>query len=339
MRYRALAAREAIEQRDQQKRQIYPGPWVHQESHDTQSDTATWDGFLTGAWVSPPTTSADSSASSLASAASSIITQPPLLSTSEVSIFDIYTTTNVYGVVTTVTFPVDTPEPTDEVLVTVQFVRDKFTPGAQAGIIISCILGFAAIVVASIWFCCGKPRRKRLRATEEMQLHRERQEAAARAEQRPLGSSVENISVPAPAMTELNTSGVSQGSIAPPAARGAVGRSESIAQRHMSLRGGGSDAPPTYEECVPATHKRLAGGTVQRGGPIQFAPSMEDEDGSGMVADGKMPISEMALEDVVVDRRRDDVGEGPARDLLEGGRDFGMRHGSGGGDTTGHSNV
>jgi hypothetical protein len=196
-------------------------------------------------------------------------------------------------------------------------------------------------VIAAIWFCCGKPRRKRLKAQEEMQLHRERAEAAARADERPLGSSVQNLGTQVPSTMEMTHTGVGVGVIgAPVAARGAVGRSMSNVQRHMSLRGGGSDAPPTYEECVPPTHQRLAGGMVQRGGPIQFVPmQVEEEDGAGMVADGKMPISEMPLEDVVVNRRQDEVGESSASNFQEGGRDFHDRHRLGGGDTTGHSNV
>lgn len=259
-------------------------------------------------------------------------------------------TTDGYGAVHT-EMPTITsiPQPTGPVNISIAANVDEdvedFTTGERAAIIIASVLGIAAIVIASIWFCCGKPRRRKIKAREEMQLHRERAEAAARADVRPLGSSVQNLvaPVPPPPPTEMiHTDPGLRQSIAPVAARGAVGRVASNVGRHVSLRGGGgSDAPPSYEEAVPATHQRLAGGVVQRGGPISFAPPVDEEDGAGMVADGKMPLSEIPFEDVVLEQQTSNSGESAssASSFHEGGRDFSSRHAQSGGDTTGHSNV
>lgn len=224
-----------------------------------------------------------------------------------------------------------------------EFKKD-FSNGVKAAIIVSAVFGAVAIIIASIWFCCGKPRRKKLKAQEEMQLHRERMEAETRAGNQPLGDSVQNLGsqVPVPP-TEMVQS---RHSIAPVQARGAVGV---VAGRHVSLRGGagrvrgGSDAPPSYEEIVPATHQRIAGGMNHRGMPTgnyTTAP-LDEEDGEGMVADGKMPLSEIPFEDVVLDSHTTAGGESSSSgsSFREGGRDFESRHAEAGGDTTGHSNV
>lgn len=172
-------------------------------------------------------------------------------------------------------------------------------------------------------------------------------EAAAREQERPLGDSVQNLTTSAPPAVgesaEMTFTGAGlQSSIAPVQAVGAVGRtpSNSNVHRHVSLRGGGSDAPPSYEEVVPPSHQRLAGGMVQRGhNGISVASPVDEEDGAGMVADGKMPLSEMPFEDVVVERQRNDSGVSSAANFEEGGRNFHDRHAMQGGDTTGHSNV
>jgi hypothetical protein len=74
------------------------------------------------------------------------------------------------------------------------------------------------------------------------------------------------------------------------------------------------DAPPRYEEVVPAQHHRLAGG-------------MPDEE-EGMVADGKMPLSEIPFEDVRLDGER--AGGQASRVVGQPQR--------GAGDTMGHTN-
>lgn len=138
-------------------------------------------------------------------------------------------------------------------------------------------------------------------------------------------------------------------SIAPVAARGAVGRAAERLSRHVSLRstgtaggGHGMDVPPPqYEEHVPPAHQRLAGGMPRRGDQIQ--PMPEEEEGMGMVADGKTPLSEIPFEDVVLTptNRSQASGSASSSGSSGGGRDFGERHAmdNGGGNTFGHTNA
>ena len=232
---------------------------------------------------------------------------------------------------------------------------DKFSEGVKAAVIIACIFGVVAIVIASIWFCCGKPRRRRLKAEEDMMRYRERMDAEARAGAVPgVQVPLRNLEGGDATIGNVNGAGGRQ-SIAPVAARGAVGRVASRLSRHVSMRstgtaggGGGTDAPPRYEEQVPPAHQRLAGGMVRRGGGggghhhhNQISPMQEEEDGMGMVADGKTPLSEIPFEDVVLTPTRSQASGSASPSGSEGGRDFGNRHamGNGRGDTTGHTNA
>ncbi len=87
--------------------------------------------------------------------------------------------------------------------------------------------------------------------------------------------------------------------------------------------GPGPEAPPPrYEEVVPSQHQTIAGGIAH----------VRDDDernvADGIVADGKTPLSEIAFEDVVLDRSN---GEGSSRT-------FEAQHFGLGGDTRGHTN-
>lgn len=83
-----------------------------------------------------------------------------------------------------------------------------------------------------------------------------------------------------------------------------------------------SDAPPTYEEAVPAQHQRLAGGISNT-----ITTSEEDD---AVVSDGKTPLSEIPFEDVVLDH--------DASSQSSGSRMFDQMHHGAGGDTRGHTN-
>lgn len=221
---------------------------------------------------------------------------------------------------------------------------EQFSQGVKAGIVIAGICGIVAIVIASIWFCCGKPRRRRLRAEEDMERYRERLEAER------AGGGVPGVQVPLRTLSRENAAR-DRTSIAPVAARGAVGRVAERLSRHVSLRstgtagGHGLDVPPPqYEEHVPPAHQRLAGGMARRGDQMQIQPMVEEDDGMGVVADGKTPLSEIPFEDVVLTPTNGSQASGsasPSPSGSEGGRDFGERHamGNGGGNTYGHTNA
>lgn len=82
---------------------------------------------------------------------------------------------------------------------------------------------------------------------------------------------------------------------------------------------GGDVAPPRYEEVVPPQHQRLAGGISHN----------REEEEAGVVADGKTPLSEIPFEDVVLDH---------THSASSSSQGFSMRHHTGIGDTTGHTN-
>ena len=88
--------------------------------------------------------------------------------------------------------------------------------------------------------------------------------------------------------------------------------------RQVSVRG----APPQYEEVVPPAHQSLAGG-------MRNSIMSDDEAGMGVVADGKMPLSEIPFEDVVLESVSSHSSQN---------REFNERHRMGGGDTRGHTN-
>ncbi|EKD14445.1 uncharacterized protein L3040_005723 [Drepanopeziza brunnea f. sp. 'multigermtubi'] len=79
----------------------------------------------------------------------------------------------------------------------------------------------------------------------------------------------------------------------------------------------GEAPPPVYEVAIPPQHRYVAGGATH---------ITEEEE--GIISDGKMPLSEIPFEDVVLDHP---PSEGSSRSFSE--RHYGL-----GGDTTGHTN-
>jgi hypothetical protein len=87
----------------------------------------------------------------------------------------------------------------------------------------------------------------------------------------------------------------------------------------------GEDSPPQYAEVVPPQHQRIAGGITN---------VREEEE--GIISDGKTPLSEIAFEDVVLERTGSDASGSGSSSRSPGG-EFGRHHGMGG-DTSGHTN-
>ncbi|KAE8448083.1 hypothetical protein EG329_009848 [Mollisiaceae sp. DMI_Dod_QoI] len=97
-----------------------------------------------------------------------------------------------------------------------------------------------------------------------------------------------------------------------------VNRMSRMLSTRTRLSGFGGEAPPPlYAEVTPPQHTTIAGGITH---------VREEEE--GIISDGKMPLSEIPFEDVVLDHS---PSEGSARN-------FGDRHLRLGGDTTGHTN-
>lgn len=83
---------------------------------------------------------------------------------------------------------------------------------------------------------------------------------------------------------------------------------------------GGDAPPPRYEEVVPPQHHTLAGGMAH----------VRQEEEDGVVADGKMPLSEIPFEDVVLDHTTSESASSQS---------FASMHHNGMGDTRGHTNT
>jgi hypothetical protein len=92
--------------------------------------------------------------------------------------------------------------------------------------------------------------------------------------------------------------------------------------------GGGGDAPPIYAEVAPPEHQTVAGG-MRDANEVQ---RLEEE--AAVVSDGKTPLSEIAFEDVVLERH---VSESESSGSSS--RGFDLRHHAMGGDTTGRTNT
>lgn len=86
----------------------------------------------------------------------------------------------------------------------------------------------------------------------------------------------------------------------------------------------GADAPPSYEEVVPP-HLRVATG------PPRVFHAAEGDD--GVVADGKMPLSEIPFEDIVLEPSSSSSSASSAN------QNFESVHHNGIGDTRGHTNT
>lgn len=93
------------------------------------------------------------------------------------------------------------------------------------------------------------------------------------------------------------------------------------------LAGPGGEAPPPRYEEVVSLHNRAPGGGI-------LLVSADDE--AGVVADGKMPISEMALEDVVLEDYTQLSSQGSASSASQR---FAAIHHDGIGNTMGHTNC
>ncbi|TVY80938.1 hypothetical protein LSUE1_G004597 [Lachnellula suecica] len=161
---------------------------------------------------------------------------------------------------------------------------DKFGNGAKVAVILSAMLGVLIVVVLSMWFCCNccGLRRKRRRPHEQDRAERNANGVL------PMHALQNRTVVEPPPMARLGTRPV-------------------------------SDAPPSYEEAVPAQHQRLAGG-------LSNTTSEEDD---AVISDGKTPLSEMPFEDVVLDH---------VSSQSSGSRTFDQMHHGAGGDTRGHTN-
>lgn len=85
----------------------------------------------------------------------------------------------------------------------------------------------------------------------------------------------------------------------------------------------GEEPPPMYAEVIQPGHQRIAGGITN---------VREEEE--GIISDGKMPLSEIAFEDVVLERSR---SGGSGSSSRSPGNGFQNHHGMGG-DTSGHTN-
>jgi hypothetical protein len=85
------------------------------------------------------------------------------------------------------------------------------------------------------------------------------------------------------------------------------------------------DAPPMYEESVPLQHHTLAGGMA----------GVRNEEEDGMIADGKMPLSEIPFEDVVVGESHTSISSSSS---FSNSRQFAAIHHNGIGNTYGHTN-
>lgn len=90
------------------------------------------------------------------------------------------------------------------------------------------------------------------------------------------------------------------------------------------------DAPPSYEESVPASHQQRAVGA-----PLHITPAPE-EDPSNIVVDGKPPLSEIPFEDVDVNGLGEPSSSASASSS-SAARSFHDVHHAGPGDTTGHT--
>jgi len=167
---------------------------------------------------------------------------------------------------------------------------DGMAHGAKAVVVIVTLLGVAAIVLASIWFCCGgKARWARRKAA--------RQQGAAVLPLHTISGQTQEQSRELPQ------------SAAEPVVHPA-----------------GDLPPPSYEEVVPARHQRLAGGLPTR--------NEEEEEGDGLVVDGKTPLSEIPFEDVVLDHSP----SGSSSSASSANQSFSARHHNQHGDTNGHTN-
>lgn len=91
----------------------------------------------------------------------------------------------------------------------------------------------------------------------------------------------------------------------------------------MGRRAPAGDAPPSYEEVVPA-HLRVATG------PPRILHVGEGED--GMIADGKTPLSEIPFEDVMLEPSSSSSSMSSANQAFQNVHHNGM------GDTRGHTN-
>jgi len=178
---------------------------------------------------------------------------------------------------------------------------DGMRHGAKAGVIAIMLLGILAIVLVSIWFCCGgKSRWARRKAARE--------------------------GAPLPLHTISNQPQEQSRGPPQPAAQTASDQPASDQYARGQPTGyqrGGELPPPSYEEAVPAQHQRLAGGL----------PTRDDEE-DGMVVDGKTPLSEIPFEDVVLDHSP----SGSSSSANSANQSFSARHHNQHGDTSGHTN-
>ncbi len=166
---------------------------------------------------------------------------------------------------------------------------DNLGHGKQALVAIVILLGVVAIVSLSAWYCCGCCG---LRARRQKRLEARQREFSPANGAIPLGNVPPRMSAGTRAIAALPRFGPRP------------------------------DAPPPrYEEVVPPQHQTLAGG-------VTHVRAEEENVADGIVADGKTPMSEIAFEDVVLDRSN---GEGSSRT-------FEAQHFGLGGDTRGHTN-
>ncbi|KAH8820875.1 hypothetical protein F5884DRAFT_745214 [Xylogone sp. PMI_703] len=184
-------------------------------------------------------------------------------------------------------------------------VWERISTGAKVAIIIAIILGVIVIVIFSLLFCCGCCCWKS-----------------------PL-SSVGRRNI-----AEETGRAVPLENVAPDTTHAGITPVEAPAQRRLSLRRRPRDAPPSYEEAVPASHQQLAIGE-----PISPVP---EEDASNIVVDGKTPLSEIPFEDVDVNALGGPSSSASASSAAVSASEvrlFHDAHHNQAGDTTGHTSA
>lgn len=170
---------------------------------------------------------------------------------------------------------------------------EQLATGTKAGVAMAIVIGIVLIIILSAWFCCnccGYRKRKVIHNNPRV------------TSVLPLHTmQTQTQAPPAPVAQVVGT------------------QPRELPHPHPHLHPH-SDAPPAYEEVVrpqPQQHRITTD-----------LPHTSEED-SGVVADGKTPLSEIPFEDVVLDH---------ASSQSSSSRTFEQTHHGLGGDTRGHTN-